>query len=191
MPTLGAIKHCAEDGAPGVGGREYCAGNWDRVGIKNGPGVGGAVSKIAWELPGSFFRGEREGRFAFFAGLADINAALEECAVFDADALGDDIAGEGAFAADVNTVAGGDVALYLAEHNDFAGGDAGSNLAIAANGNAVAGQVDGALNLAVNVEGFRTADLTFHDKRLTDGRLVTSRCRGGGSGRTNWGCFIG
>ena len=61
-------------------------------------------------------------------GLADVDAALEESAVFNADAGRGHVAGEGAFRADIDAVGGGDIALELAENDDFAGADAGSDL---------------------------------------------------------------
>ena len=64
-------------------------------------------------------------RFAGFligAGLADVDAALEECAILDGNALRGDVAGERAFTADVDAIAGGDIAAYLAEHDNFARG---------------------------------------------------------------------
>src|SRR6185437_2483021 len=53
------------------------------------------------------------------AGLANINAALEVSAVFDADALADHVAGKRAFVADVHAVTGSDVALHFAEDDEF------------------------------------------------------------------------
>ena len=61
------------------------------------------------------------GAFGFVAWLADVDAALEEGAVFDGDAGGDDVAGEGAFAADVDAIGGLAVAADFAEDDDFAG----------------------------------------------------------------------
>jgi hypothetical protein len=74
----------------------------------------------------------------WLSALADIDAALEECAVFDGDAGCDDVAGEGAVTADIDAVAGGEVAAHLAQDNDFAGIDVGSDDAVAADGDAVA-----------------------------------------------------
>src|SRR5512141_256431 len=53
-------------------------------------------------------------RFDFLAGLADIDTALEESTVFDADALGDNIAGQRTFIANVDTVGGGKIAAHFA-----------------------------------------------------------------------------
>ena len=88
------------------------------------------------------------------AGFADVDAALEEGAVLDGDAGGDDVAGERTFAADVDAVRCLAVATDFAENDDLAGCDIRCYLAVAANGDAVAGEVDGSFNLSVNVEGF-------------------------------------
>src|ERR1700761_4817851 len=48
------------------------------------------------------------------ARLADIDTALEEGAVFDRDALRDDVASERAFVADVHAVGSGEIAANLA-----------------------------------------------------------------------------
>ena len=116
------------------------------------------------------------------AGLADVDAALEVGAVLDGDAGGGDVPGEGAFAADVDAVAGMDVAAHLAEHDDFAGGDVGGDLAVAADGDAVAGQADGAFDLAVDVERLGTGDLALDEERLADGGLFAAGDGGGGGG---------
>ena len=126
-------------------------------------------------------------------GLADVDAALEEGSVFDGDAGGDDVAGERAFAADVDAVRGLAVAADFAEDDDLAGADVGGYLTVAADGDAVAGEVDGSFDLAVDVEGLRTGDLTFDDEALADGGLFgvghrssrTGSCgkSGGGGGR--------
>src|ERR1700756_3018662 len=65
------------------------------------------------------------------AWLADVDAALEEGAIFDRDALRDHVAGQRAFAPDVDAVAGIDIAAHLAQHHDFAGRDIRRHLAIA------------------------------------------------------------
>ena len=46
--------------------------------------------------------------------LANVNAALEEGAVFNADAGGADVAGERTLGADIDAVRGRDVAVHLA-----------------------------------------------------------------------------
>ena len=123
----------------------------------------------------------RGAGLGFVAGLADVDAALEEGAVFDGDAGGDDVAGEGAFAADVDAVGGLAVAAYLAENDDLASADVGGYLAVAADGDAVAGEIDGAFDFAVDVEGLGTGDLAFDDEALADGGLFAiGDCTGSG-----------
>ena len=67
----------------------------------------------------------RGAGLGFVAWLADVDAALEEGAVFDGDAGGDDVAGEGAFAANVDAIGGLAVAADLAENDDLASADVG------------------------------------------------------------------
>jgi len=56
----------------------------------------------------------------FLAGFPDIDAALEEGPVFDGDAGGHDVTGERTVAADINPVAGSEVAAHFSQDNDFA-----------------------------------------------------------------------
>src|SRR5205807_7346404 len=56
-------------------------------------------------------------------GLANINAALEESAIFNGDALGDHVAGQRAFAADLYPVAGVQVTAHLADDHDLTRAD--------------------------------------------------------------------
>ena len=135
-----------------------------------------------------------DGALGFVAWLADVDAALEEGAVFDGDAGGDDVAGEGTFAADVDAIGGLAVAADLTENDDFAGADVGGYLAVAADGDAVAGEVDGAFDFTVDVEGLGTGDFAFDDEALADGGLFAvgdgtgscssrARAESGSSGR--------
>src|SRR5208337_264520 len=80
----------------------------------------------------------------FGIGLADVDAALEIGAIFNADAGGGHVAGEGALGANVDAVGRGDISLDLAQDHDFTGVDAGGYLAVATDGEAVAGQIDAA-----------------------------------------------
>ncbi len=90
------------------------------------PAVPG-LCDVACELELGFFvfrfgggcRGDRA--LGFVAWLADVDAALEEGTVFDGDAGGDDVAGEGTFAANVDAIGGLAVAANLAENDDLAG----------------------------------------------------------------------
>ena len=69
--------------------------------------------------------GDARSRYTLFAlaRLADVDTALEEGAIFDADALCNHIPGQGAFTANVNPVAGIDVAAHLAQNDYFTGRD--------------------------------------------------------------------
>jgi hypothetical protein len=164
----------------GGDGRDVgCGGGWGGVGEKQIPGGNdtkkskskspgecrGFAVKRGEELSGFFgfcFGGCRgNGALGFVAWLADVDAALEEGAVFDRDASGDDVAGEGTFAADVNAIGGLAVAANFAEDDDLAGADVRGYLAIAADGNAVAGEVDSAFDFTVDVERFGTGDFAF------------------------------
>ena len=100
------------------------------------------------------------------AGLADVDPTLEEGAFFDADALGDDVTVERTFAADVEAVAGRHVAADFSENDDFARGNIGRDHAVAANGDAIAGQVDGTFHAAVDVERLGARNFTLDDQRL-------------------------
>src|SRR5579862_9290006 len=112
------------------------------------------------------------------SAFADVDATFEECAVFDGNAGGDDVAGEGAVAANVDPVAGGEIATDFAEHNDLTGIDVGGDYAVASDGDAIACKVDGALDAAIDVERLGAGDFAFDDQRLADGGLIRS---GGGN----------
>src|SRR5512146_3558171 len=60
-------------------------------------------------------------RLDLLAGLADVDPALEEGAVFDADALRHDVAGKRTFVADVHAVLRDQITLDLAHDHDLAG----------------------------------------------------------------------
>jgi hypothetical protein len=150
-------------------------------------GAGAFVAtRVGWRLGFFFWLGGGCGwccgTLGFVAGLADVDAAFEEGAVFDGDARCDDVAGEGAFAADVYTVGGLAVAADLAENDDLAGADVGRYLAVATDGNAIAGEVDGAFDFAVDVEGLGARDLTLDDEALADGGLLAVRNHTGSGG---------
>jgi len=134
--------------------------------------LGSCSLDFGWFCGGCGCRGA-----GFGVGLADVDAAFEEGAVFDADAGRGYVAGEGAFAADVDAVLGVDVAAHFAEDDDFAGGDVGGYLAITAYGDAIAWQVDGAFDFAVDEERLAAADFTFDHQSLAKRGLVA----GGGS----------
>src|SRR4051812_11165476 len=106
--------------------------------------------------------------------LLDVDAALEEGAVFDADALRDHVAGERAFVADVDAVAGVQIATHFADDHDLARHHVRGDNAVASDGHAVSGQVDGAFHAAVDVERFRPGDFTLDDERFADSGLLVA-----------------
>ena len=108
-------------------------------------------------------------------GLADVDAALEERAILDADARRGHVAAQRALGANVHAVRGGDIAAHLAQNDDLAGGDVGRHLAVAAHGHAVAGKVDAALHLAVDKQRLGAGDLALDEQAFADGGLVAGR----------------
>ena len=117
------------------------------------------------------------------AGFADVDAALEERSVFDADALRDDIAGQRAFIADVNAIAGIHVAAYFAEDHDLARVDVGGDDSVAPDGYAIAGEVDRTFDASIDIERLGARDLAFDDQRLAYRGLILCRSRRGALGR--------
>src|SRR5580765_6252732 len=94
------------------------------------------------------FRSSRRSALRFFllAALlrtfADVDAALEERAVFNRDARGHDVAGQRSVTANVDAVARGQIAAHLAEHDDLAGINVGGDYTVASYRHAIAGQID-------------------------------------------------
>ena len=72
-----------------------------------------------------------------------------------------------------------DIALDLAEDHDFAGADAGRDLAVLAHGDAVAGQVDAALDLAVDIQRFGAGNLALDEEAFADGGLFADEVAAG------------
>src|SRR5579875_388584 len=104
-------------------------------------------------------------------GLLDIDSALEEGAVLDADARRSNIAVQSAFGANVHAIGGRDVAAHFAENDHFAGGDVSRHLAVAAYRDTVAGKVDAALDFAIDKQRLRTGDLALDEQSFPDGGL--------------------
>src|SRR5262249_5748378 len=92
--------------------------------------------------------------FYRFVRGANVNLALKESPVCDADAWGRHVAGQRPLAANVQPVGGVDVANNLALDHDFASRDDGGNGSAAANRDPVSRKVDGTFNSAVDVERF-------------------------------------
>ena len=135
----------------------------------------------AWRL---VLDGHRLGNFSggrrlAFSRFLDVDDALEEGAVFNADAGRGYVAGQGTLGADVDAIGSRDIALDLAEHDDLTGIDRGIDLPVFADGETVARKVDGAFDLAVNIEGLRARNFTFDEKAFADGGLFARRggCR--------------
>src|SRR5579872_2183699 len=135
----------------------------------------------------------RRYRFLFFfavrlllwlAALADVNAALEERAIFNRDARRDHIAGQRAITPDIYAITCGQIASHFSQHHDFARVDVRRNDSIAAHGYTIARKIDGSFHASVDIKRFGTGHLALDHERLADGRLVRSggryrprRCR--------------
>src|ERR1035438_5097038 len=104
-------------------------------------------------------RGGGTGGARLVFGLANVDATFEEGAIFNADARSSHIAGQGAFRADVDAIRSRHIAANFAQNDNFAGGNAGRHLAVAAHGYAVAGETDAALDLAIDKERLRAGNL--------------------------------
>src|SRR5512146_1547715 len=124
-------------------------------------------------------------RLDLLAGLANVDPALEEGAVFDADALRNHVAGKRPFVADIYTVGGGQVAANLAQDHDLAGADIRRDHAVTANGYAIAGKVDRASHAAVNIKRFRPCHFALDDQRFSNRGLLLG-VQGSVTWRRNW-----
>src|SRR5262249_18348836 len=108
----------------------------------------------------------------FLAWLPDVNRTLEPSAVLNGNSLAHDVPAQRTFIANVNPIAGSDVALDFAQDHDFLGVDVGLDLAVAANRYTVTRQIDGAFHAPVNVKRFGAGDFALDDQRFTDRRLL-------------------
>src|ERR1035437_2563483 len=84
----------------------------------------------------------------------------------------DDIAREHAFAADVYPARTLDVALHLAHDDDFLSDNVRRDGSVAADGDAIVGEANGAFDASVNEKRFRTRHVTLDDKRASDVGLI-------------------
>src|SRR5579859_2510521 len=82
-------------------------------------------------------------------------------AVLDADAGGGNIADDRAVGFDIDAVAGVEIADDFAVDHHFPGANFGSEHGGGANGKLMAVERDGAVHFAVNLQVFRTSELTF------------------------------
>jgi len=94
-------------------------------------------------------------------GWVDFDAALEVGAVLNADAGREDIADDGAFLLDVHTAADVNVAHDFPGDNQFAGMNFRLEMSRGADRQFVAMQRNGAVDLAVNLQGFGAGELTL------------------------------
>jgi hypothetical protein len=104
--------------------------------------------------------------------FADVNAALEEGAIANADALCGHIPGQRTFTADVHTVAGIDIAAHFAKNHHFPGSDIRRHLGIPANRDPAVRRVDRTLDVAFDIQRFGTYDFALDLQALADrGRI--------------------
>src|SRR5205807_8642150 len=96
---------------------------------------------------------------------------------------------ERAVAADIDAVAGSDVAANFAENHDLAGVDVGCNYAVSSDGDAVTRQADRTFYPAVDIERLRSSDFALDHERLADRGLVRG-CGGRAYRRTGGDGFI-
>src|SRR5215472_3314519 len=122
--------------------------------------------------------------------FADIDAALEVGAVLNADALADHVTAERTFVTNISPIAGGHVALDLAQDHDFLGVDVGLDLPVATNGHPVPREVDSAFDAAIDVERFRASHLAFDDQRFANRGLLLAVHNGIARGG-RWGRLAG
>src|SRR5579862_3153895 len=99
-------------------------------------------------------------RGSFRLRLLDIDAALEQRTIFDADARRNDVPDQLRILADIDFVGSHDVTLHLAEDDDFPGAYVGLDAAIRADGDFVLLRFDGAFDIAIDVEVFLRKNLT-------------------------------
>src|SRR5271165_4347586 len=109
-------------------------------GSRAGLGPGNRILRLAIDL---------------LAGLADVDATLKVGALFDTDALRDDVAGERTLTANVEAIAGRHVAANFTQNNDLPGSNVGRDNAVAPDRHAVARQVDGAFHAPIDVKRLR------------------------------------
>src|SRR5205814_7082197 len=110
-------------------------------------------------------------------GFLEIDAALEERAIFNAQAVRYHITGQSTFCTDVNAVADRHVAVKLSHHDDFLGIDVGGNGSVPSDGHPVIGKIDAALNAAVDVKRFGATHFALDDQRTADSSLLCGRAK--------------
>ena len=86
--------------------------------------------------------------------------------------MGDHIACQQAFAADVQPVLTLHIAVYLAHDDDFFGSDVCRDVSVAADGDAIFGEGNFAFDASVNEKRFRTRHFTLDNERTSDVGLI-------------------
>src|ERR1700692_1842224 len=77
-----------------------------------------------------------------------------------------------AFSTDIDAIAALDVAGHFTHDHNFAGLNAGVNLAVASDGDAALRHVDFAFDAAIDVKGFGAADFALDVESAADGGLI-------------------
>ena len=108
-------------------------------------------------------------------GRVDFDAALEMGAVLDADARRINVADDGAILLDVHPPTVVDIADHFAVSNHVASMNFRFELGGGANGEFVTLEADGALDDSVDLQIFRTVDLTLDLDAATEARGAASR----------------
>src|SRR5215472_222439 len=108
-------------------------------------------------------------------GRVDFDAALEMGAVLDADARRINVADNGAILLDVHAATGVDVADHFAVSHHVAGMNFRFELRGGTNGELVTLEADGAVDDSVDLQIFRTVDLTLDLDAATEARGAASR----------------
>ena len=123
-------------------------------------------------------------RLLRLSALADVDAALEERAIFNGDARRDHVAGQRPIAANIHAVAGGQIPPDFAQHHNLPRINVGSNHSIAADRHSIAREVDRSLHAPINVERLRARHFALNNQRLANRGLVRrGRAQRSGSGR--------
>ena len=101
-------------------------------------------------------RGCAHGTRSFGLGFAllNIDGALKEGAVFNNDALGDDVTVQDGRLLQLDAIAAANIAVNLAVNYDFFRIHIGANAAVRSDGEAMAAQFNAALNFAVKIKIF-------------------------------------
>ncbi len=143
FPQHNSIGHVKTQTPPHTQGRSLKGSYWRRAAI------------IDWRLLLSNLdrlrcRSYHGGLLAF--RLADVDTALEERAVFNADTRSGNIATQRTFSTNIHAVSGRNISTNLAQYHDFTRRNAGRNLTVPADSHTVTGQVHAALYFSIDIQ---------------------------------------